>query len=370
MKEKARYHIFAFLAALLLAPLEGLCFEGEEVLILTDENVFRLNVRVADTPEDWQEGARNIEGLKEDEGILFLYPRETIPTFTTKGVSFPLDILLINKEGHVVGIYEEAFGDKYYALPRPIVAALEVSGGYCRRNGISIGARVSPRSISLKPKALQAPRQEEKRRVETQLKENIENHPSDPESYEELAVFYTLTGESEKAAQVFRELLRIEITAPRLNGLGVSLAQLGKWEEAVPYFHQAIEKDPLFAGSYNNLAKYFLYHNKPEKAISLYEEAIKRYPEALHAYLGLLRVHLTTGDSETARSILQKAQRSGLDSPELVRMAGNVALREGDHAGAAQYYLRYLNERPYGKDAAELRAFVLVHSVQPREGTP
>ena len=207
MIKKGLFHHVMLLVFLLVSPVKGLCFETGEVLIVTDKNMYRLNVQVARTPEDWQQGARALDGLKQDEGIFFLYPRETIPTFSTKGLPFPLDILLVDKEGHIVGIFEKAFGDKYSALPRAAVAALQVAGGFCERMGVSIGDRVNPLDISLKPKEVQAPRQEERKRVEAQLKANIEKHPTDPESYEELAVFYTLNRENEKAARTFRDLL-------------------------------------------------------------------------------------------------------------------------------------------------------------------
>jgi len=329
--------------------------------------MYRLNVQIAKTPEDWRVGARRLEGKEEDAGIFLLYPRETIPTFSTKGISFPLDILLIDKESHIIGIFEKASGDKYYAFPCAAVAALEVAGGFCEKRGVSVGDRVSPLGISLKPKEARAPQQGERKLVEAQLQENIEKHPSDPESYEELAVFYTLNGENEKAVQTFRDLLGLGITAPRLNGLGVSLAQLGKWEEAASYFRQAIQTAPRFLGSYQNLAKYYLHKNEPDRAIALYEEAIGLYADFLDAYLGLCRLYLAKGDGKAATSCVKKARKNGLKSPKLDRTAGDIALRCGKLREAAQYYQRYLNQRPFDEDAPELKAFVLIHSTRSRE---
>ncbi len=361
MAKKEAFYYFILLLSLIFLPRKGFCFDSGKVIILTAQKIYPLNVQIARTPEDWQQGARGLTELKENEGIFFLYPRETIPTFTTKGVSFPLDILLINQEGYIVGIFENAFGDKFYALPRPVIASLEVSGGFCKRKKIAIGDRVTPVGINLKPKTAPASKKKERKQVEAKLKQNLKKNPQDTEAYEELAVFYTLTGESEKAVQVFQDLVKLEATAPRLNGLGVALAQQGKWEEAKNYFLEAIKKDPSFVGGYNNLAKYYCHNNHPEKAVSLFEEAIKLNPHSLEAILGLFRLQLAQGNTKAAENLLQKARENGLRSPELDRLAGNIALQKGDHKTAAQYYLRYLKARPYSKDMADLKAFILAH---------
>ena len=99
-----RYFLFSLLFVFHLLPCNGICFDTDEVVIITPEKVLTLNVRVAKNPEEWQQGLRGASGLQSNEGMLFVFPRESIITFTTKGVSFPIDIILINKSGRVAGV--------------------------------------------------------------------------------------------------------------------------------------------------------------------------------------------------------------------------------------------------------------------------
>ncbi|PXF56990.1 MAG: hypothetical protein C4B58_11345 [Deltaproteobacteria bacterium] len=358
------------LLVLSLLPVRGLCFDKGQVAVFTPEKIYSLDVRLAKTPEEWRQGLLDSGDLKEDQGLFFIFPREGVYTFTTKGLKFPIDIILINKETRIVGIFEYAAGDKYYAFPLPVFTALEVRAGFCRKKGIKIGDLVKPKGFGLRPGATARPKQEEKKGVEKRLKENLERHPDDPMVYEELAVFYTLSGQDKKAVEIFKEVLKLGITAPRLNGLGVALAKLGDLEKAEKYFKKAIKEAPLFYGSYNNLARLYLQREELSEATALFQEAITLYPHYLEAYMGLTGLYLRTGDLRAAEILIKEAKENGLNAPEIIRLSGNIYLRQGRYENAANCYLEYLKARPHDEQATDLRAFILVHKIRPRQISP
>jgi Tfp pilus assembly protein PilF/uncharacterized membrane protein (UPF0127 family) len=349
---------------ILLIPCKGICFDTGEVVLITPEKVKNLAVLIAKTPEEWQQGLQGMDGLKEDEGLFFLFPREGIITFTTKGVTFPIDIILINKTGRVIKILENSPGDLNHASPLPIIAALEVKGGFCRENGVRAGSFIHTAGFRLIPKDKARPRQEDMKKVEAKLEENLEKYPDDPTVYEELAVFYTVSGQNKKAVEIYRKLLEMDSTASRLNGMGVALASMGHREEAEQYFIQALEKDPLFFRSYNNLIRISRARNDLDHAVSLLQEAIRTQPEFIEARLKLARLYLARGDFDAAEILIEETGNESKIRPEVIRLAGDIHLRKGEYQKAADNYLNYLEARPYDLHAPDLRVFIMVHKVK------
>ena len=71
--------------------------------------------------------------------------------------------------------------------------------------------------------------------------------------------------------------------AHRLNDEGVDLARAGKYEEAVQKFDAAIQEDPHWGQLHLNLARTYLFMEKPEKAIGPCEKAIDLSPKEMEA---------------------------------------------------------------------------------------
>ena len=361
---KLRLLLWFFLFSILFFPCNGICFDKDEVVLITAEKVMTLTVHVAKTPEEWQQGLSGRSDLKKSEGMFFLFPRESIITFTTKGISFPIDIILINKIGRVVGMFEDAYGDVNHASPFPIMASLEVKGGFCKEHGVKIGNFISPTAFRLTPQDQARPRQEDRKKVEAKLRANLETHPDDPAVYEELAVFYTVSGQNKKAAEMFQTLLNMEATAKRLNGMGVALANMGQREKAEQYLLRAIEKDPLFYSSYKNLIRVYGHADGLDRVITLLQEAVRGHPEFLETRLGLARLFLASGDLDSAESIIQESGSKIAPPPDFVRMAGDIHLRKGEYEKAADAYVEYLRSRPYDPHASDLRVFIMTHKLR------
>ena len=67
------------------------------------------------------------------------------------------------------------------------------------------------------------------------------------------------------------------------------------------------------------------------------------------------------GKWEEARALLSPALGNESTRPDGMRVLGDIELRQGNMAAAAEAYIEYLRAYPSAPHAAELRAFILVH---------
>ena len=118
-----------------------------------------VQAEVVDTDAARQLGLMFRENLPEGRGMLFVFEDEGRYGFWMKNMKFPIDIIWIDKEKRVVDIKPNLFpcqevresfagGDKEKSCeifePRAkALYALEVEVGFCRRNKIKIGDKVS-----------------------------------------------------------------------------------------------------------------------------------------------------------------------------------------------------------------------------------
>jgi len=107
-------------------------------------------VEIADTPEKQVKGLAGRKSLKENEGMLFLFPEEGYKTFWMKGMLIPIDIIWINKD-QIVHIDENVLPPNtdtpnhklnLFTSPYPVDKVLEVHTGFSQKNGIKVGDKV------------------------------------------------------------------------------------------------------------------------------------------------------------------------------------------------------------------------------------
>jgi uncharacterized protein len=105
-------------------------------------------VEIARSPQELEKGLGDRKELGSD-GMLFLLPTRSIPSFWMKGMQFALDFIWID-EGKVVDITanvppQPQIPDRYLTIysPRvPVTSVLEVVSGEVKKRGIRIGDQV------------------------------------------------------------------------------------------------------------------------------------------------------------------------------------------------------------------------------------
>jgi uncharacterized membrane protein (UPF0127 family) len=101
-----------------------------------------LTVYVADTPAEQERGLGGRDALPEDQGMLFVFPKDDTYAFWMKDMKFPIDIIWLDAEGRVVSIAPTVAPSTYPNTFKPDVPAryvLEVSAGFTDAHGIVVG---------------------------------------------------------------------------------------------------------------------------------------------------------------------------------------------------------------------------------------
>ena len=110
----------------------------------------KVKVEIADNTSKRRLGLGGKDSIKEDEGMLFVFPKEEQPLFWMKGLKFPLDMVWI-RDNRVVDIIKDApvpaEGQTDDDLPRympkeDIDMVLEVNAGFVDKHNIQVGDEV------------------------------------------------------------------------------------------------------------------------------------------------------------------------------------------------------------------------------------
>lgn len=102
---------------------------------------------VKSTPSTRQVGMMYRKELRENRGMLFVFPREERRAFWMKNTYVPLDIIYLDSSRKVVSVVRNARPLSQSSLPSeaPAMYALEINAGLSKRWGIEKGSVLVPR---------------------------------------------------------------------------------------------------------------------------------------------------------------------------------------------------------------------------------
>ncbi len=109
-----------------------------------DGRLHAFKVWIADNDARRTRGLMHVRELKDDEGMLFLYPRTQRISMWMKNTFIPLDMLFIRADGRIATIVENATPQSLETIDsgEPVAAVLEVKGGRSAALGIRRGDQV------------------------------------------------------------------------------------------------------------------------------------------------------------------------------------------------------------------------------------
>ncbi len=92
----------------------------------------KIDVEIAENEETRHLGLMFRENMKEDEGMLFLFPAEEYQSFYMKNTVMPLDIIFVNAKKQIVKIHKNTTPYSEASLPslKPAKYVVEVIGGF------------------------------------------------------------------------------------------------------------------------------------------------------------------------------------------------------------------------------------------------
>lgn len=129
------------------------------------------------------------------------------------------------------------------------------------------------------------------------------------EEYFRQAYEAQMAGELDRAVALYLKSIELGPTAEAHTFLGWTYSFQRKYAEAIRECHRAIEVDPNFGNPYNDIGAYLIELGKWEEAIPWFEKAIEapRYDPRHFPHFNLARVYIQRYEYETAIGHLRKA---------------------------------------------------------------
>ena len=127
-------------------------------------------------------------------------------------------------------------------------------------------------------------------------------------------------GELEDAVRLYQASIAEHPTAEAHTFLGWVHALQRRFNEAITECKRAIEVDPTFGNPYNDIGAYLVELGREDDAMPWFERAIEapRYEARYFPFLNLARIHETRGAVTLALEIVTRAAQSFPDTPAVV----------------------------------------------------
>jgi len=148
-----RIFFIALIISLLFLSLISIFFHSQPNVLGSQRDQKKITVNdqtftvdVADTDNKRVQGLSGRKNLKQNEGMLFIFPDKSIRAFWMKDMNFPLDIIWIDSDT-IVGFVENAPPEganpinRYYS-PVPVDKILELNAGTVKNLHIEKGQKI------------------------------------------------------------------------------------------------------------------------------------------------------------------------------------------------------------------------------------
>jgi len=118
-----------------------------------------------------------------------------------------------------------------------------------------------------------------------------------------------MAGELDRAAELYAESIEILPTAEAHTFLGWTYSFMGRYRDAIEQCHKAIAVDPEFGNPYNDIGAYLIELGRHDEAIPWFEKAIEapRYEPRHYPHFNLSRVYVHRCEYDKAMRELDRA---------------------------------------------------------------
>jgi uncharacterized membrane protein (UPF0127 family) len=100
----------------------------------------RFDLEIAISPHDQEVGLMHRDSLDSDHGMIFISSKEQAQTFWNHDVHFPLDLVFLGADGHIVSLkHMDAYDEKVVASDTPAQYVIELNAGTVARVGVKVG---------------------------------------------------------------------------------------------------------------------------------------------------------------------------------------------------------------------------------------
>ncbi|MCC5925245.1 MAG: DUF192 domain-containing protein [Bacteroidetes bacterium] len=108
---------------------------------ISGEEVALIDIAIADDDKSRSLGLMDVQEMKSDGGMLFIFESEQRQSFWMANTPLSLDLLFADREGRIVHIHQNAqpFTRDQIDSIYPAKYVLEVNAGYVMRHDIQVG---------------------------------------------------------------------------------------------------------------------------------------------------------------------------------------------------------------------------------------
>ncbi|MGO9244110.1 MAG: tetratricopeptide repeat protein [Verrucomicrobiia bacterium] len=171
--------------------------------------------------------------------------------------------------------------------------------------------------------------------------------PQNPRAHHNLGFELSQIGKLQEAIGQYEQALRIEPDyAEAHHDLGLALSQIGKIQEAIGQYEQALLIEPDYAKARNNLGVALSQAGRFAEGIGQYEQALRIKPDYAEVHYNLATALEQTGRVPEAIQHYEQALRIMPEYAEAHYNLGNDFLREGKVSDAIAHYEQALRIKP------------------------
>lgn len=118
--------------------------EGELEFITSSGTNPKIDIEIADSPDQRMLGLMYRKKMDTDKGMLFIFPQAEEQSFWMKNTFISLDIIYVDSQLQIISIVENAepMNETSIGSMGPALYVVEVVGGYCKQHGVSPGDHI------------------------------------------------------------------------------------------------------------------------------------------------------------------------------------------------------------------------------------
>ena len=122
-------------------------FEKDGELTFTTKSgdyITQIDIEIADTNPKRMQGLMFRESMKENRGMLFIFPTEEFQSFWMKNTVIPLDMIFVNAKREIVNIHKNTtpYSEQTYPSTSPSKYVVEVNAGFTDNYNIKPGDKI------------------------------------------------------------------------------------------------------------------------------------------------------------------------------------------------------------------------------------
>jgi len=104
----------------------------------------QLDIEIAETDYETQTGLMDRDHMKENQGMLFIFPQVAMHSFYMKNTKIPLDIIYIDENLRIVSFKKNAkpLDESSLSSEAPIQYVLEINGGLTEKYALEVGDHI------------------------------------------------------------------------------------------------------------------------------------------------------------------------------------------------------------------------------------